>query len=244
MKRKISIKWFDILDSTNNEALRGIKDYDNMSVIAARCQTAGKGQRGNRWYSEKGQNLMFSIVLKFSDFPAREQFLISQKASLGIKDYLESYGLDVKIKWPNDIYIADRKICGILIENAIRAGSLAYSIVGIGLNLNQTEWGDTAPNPTSLMKERPQASGYSPEEELPKLTGCIFSRIESDDTAGIKAGYHGAMYRLGERHLYENRLTGEKFFGTITGVTEKGTLLVKNGEGAINEFAFKEISYL
>ena len=229
MKRNIAIKWFKCIDSTNNEAIRNIDDYDSMTVIAAESQTAGKGQRGNGWYSEAGMNLTFSVIVKFEDFPASEQFTVSQAVSLGICDYLRRFGLEAKIKWPNDIYVGDRKICGILIENGVRSGSLARSIIGIGLNLNQTEWGTTAPNPTSLAAECPGGGPYFPEKELETLVSDIFSRLESKDTAEIRAGYKRKMYRIGEFHEYENKRDGGKFYGKIIGTTEKGTLLYRTG---------------
>lgn len=244
MKRNIAIKWFKSIDSTNNEAIRNIDDYDSMTVIAAESQTAGKGQRGNGWYSEAGMNLTFSIIVKFEDFPASEQFTVSQAVSLGICDYLRRFGLEAKIKWPNDIYVGDRKICGILIENGVRSGSLARSIIGIGLNLNQTEWGTAAPNPTSLAAECPDGGPYFPEKELETLVCDIFSRLDSKDNAEIRAGYKRKMYRIDEFHEYENKKDGGKFYGKIIGTTEKGTLLVQDREGAVKEFAFKEIGYI
>ncbi|MBQ2068810.1 MAG: biotin--[Bacteroidales bacterium] len=118
------INWFDTLDSTQEEVRRHISELDNLSVTAALYQTSGKGQRGNRWNSEKSRNLMFSILLRpglggVPEVPAPGQFFISLVASLAVHATLQDYGISSKIKWPNDIYAGNKKICGMLIENTL-----------------------------------------------------------------------------------------------------------------------------
>jgi biotin-[acetyl-CoA-carboxylase] ligase BirA-like protein len=124
-------------------------------------QTSGRGQRGNTWLSEPGANLLFSIVLKFegedrqrrSAVPvvlAYDQFVISQIASLSVVDLLGAHDIQARIKWPNDIYVGNRKICGMLIENAVRGKWISSSIIGIGLNVNQRNFDVNLPNPTSM----------------------------------------------------------------------------------------------
>jgi len=113
-------------------------------------QTAGKGQKGNSWESERGQNLMFSTVLYPSFLKANEQFRISELISLTIKGVLDNYVDNISIKWPNDIYWKEKKIAGILIENMIQGENIMYSIIGVGLNLNQETFYSNAPNPISL----------------------------------------------------------------------------------------------
>lgn len=145
--------WFDTLDSTNDEARRRMNDIDNLSVLSAENQTAGRGQRGNTWKSSAGENLMFSVVLKFREqsLQAYDQFAVSEIAALSVVDFLSEYGIVAQIKWPNDIYAGTRKICGILVENAVRGEWLASSIVGIGLNVNQRNFDVSLPNPTSMV---------------------------------------------------------------------------------------------
>ena len=130
-----------------------------MSVIAAYEQTAGRGQRENIWLSEPGKNLTASIVLKhdgtiLSRVSADNQFIISEMISKAVVGLLADYGVDARIKWPNDIYVGDKKICGILIEHTLRGSSIINSIIGVGLNVNQTEFDESLPNPTSLAAER------------------------------------------------------------------------------------------
>lgn len=157
---KADIIWLGSIDSTNEEAKRHISDIDNLSVLSAHEQTQGRGQRGNSWHSAPGENLLFSIVLKYRNEgilsnclrPVRacDQFVISEIAALAVTDFLSGYRIRARIKWPNDIYVDDRKICGILVEHSVRGEWLSHSIVGIGLNINQRNFNVNLPDPTSM----------------------------------------------------------------------------------------------
>ncbi|MBR4324827.1 MAG: biotin--[Bacteroidales bacterium] len=145
---------YSIIDSTNDEAQRqlqnGIAPKEDF-VIRADFQTDGRGQRGNTWHSPNAMNLMFSLVHYPVKLEARHQFMLSQAAALSVAEYLAQKGVaDVSIKWPNDIYVGMKKICGMLIENAVSGHYIRYSIIGIGININQTAFPDNLPNPTSL----------------------------------------------------------------------------------------------
>lgn len=141
------------------------------SLVIADFQTAGKGQVGNSWESEAGKNLMFSILLYPDSLPANRQFLISQIASLSVKETLEGYTDSVKVKWPNDIYWKDRKICGMLIENDLSGQHLYCSVIGIGLNINQEIFRSDAPNPVSLT----QITGKAYDREEVLAASCVSS---------------------------------------------------------------------
>ena len=153
MKSNPDIIWLDIAESSNDEARKAIDNLDNLSVIAVRCQTKGRGQRTNTWESAPGENLTFSIILKDLEILPGEQIAISQITALSVLDYLSSHGIYAKIKLPNDIYVGSKKICGILIENSIRGGRIPWSIIGIGINVNQTVFPSSLPNPTSIFLE-------------------------------------------------------------------------------------------
>ena len=140
--------WMESTDSTNLDAVRGKDANSDKTVWFAEYQTAGKGQRGNKWSSHRGENLTFSILLKPTQIAAAGQDAISMVCAVGVVNYLGKLGLQAKIKWPNDIYIADRKICGMLMENFLDGDRLSVSICGIGLNVNQKEFPDNIPNPT------------------------------------------------------------------------------------------------
>ena len=139
---------FEQITSTNDEARN--RHYSHGDIITAEFQTAGRGQRGNRWSSRVGENLMLSLVLEPTFLHASRQFLLSEAVALGLVDTLAEFGIAARIKWTNDIYVGDRKICGVLIEHDLRGAHLARTIVGIGLNINQVEFDPALPNPTSM----------------------------------------------------------------------------------------------
>lgn len=238
MKSKIT--WYQSLDSTNNEALRQIGSLDSLSVIASRFQTAGRGQRGNSWTSRSGENLMFSIVLK-NGFPVRKQFVINEMASLSVVKLLERHSLAAKIKWPNDIYVGDRKICGILIENSVNGDKLGRSIIGIGINVNQRDFPENLPNPTSMLCEGVEK--LDPELLLEDFMR-IFENFLLTDVDTLRNEYLGHMYRFGEECEFKDIEKNKLFKGTISGVDEIGRLLIKATGGEDRTYGFKEVAFV
>lgn len=162
------ILWLDTVDSTNNALAGQIPALDNLSVIAARFQTAGRGQGDHKWHSRAGENLTFSVLLRYGPETAplavSDALVITWTASLALRRFLAGMGIAARIKWHNDIYVGDKKICGMLIENRLEGEFIVRSIVGIGLNVNQTEFPADLPNPVSLA----QLTGkrYSVEQTL------------------------------------------------------------------------------
>ena len=148
--KKYKIIWMDEVDSTNSEAVRRLESLDNMSVLAARCQSAGRGKDTHKWITAPGENLTFTIVLKYSYFLAANQMLLSAAAAASVVNFLAGEGISAWVKWPNDVYVEKKKICGILIEHRIKGTQLKSSIIGIGINLNQTVFDPLVPNPTSV----------------------------------------------------------------------------------------------
>lgn len=168
MKSKTDIIWLDSAESSNDEARKAIDSLDNLSVIAVRHQTKGRGQGDHQWCTAPGRNLTFSIALKDLDIIPSEQIAISQITALSVVDFLYLYGIDANIKLPNDIYVGTKKICGILIENSICSSKMTWSIVGVGINVNQTSFPSSLPNPTSILLETaPHALSF--EGALPEL---------------------------------------------------------------------------
>lgn len=197
------IRWYRELPSTNNEAKRLSGSLDNLSVIAAEKQTAGRGRGSHSWSSAPGENLTFSVFLRFgpdgqAPLPAGEAVRITHFCTVAVCDFLISEGLQPRIKWPNDIWIADRKICGILIENSFSAGFLGTSIIGIGLNLNQKEFDPALPNPVSaaLLTGR----SYSLPDSLDALYENICRRAEelsgTDGRARLELEFSKKMFVL------------------------------------------------
>lgn len=244
-----NIRWFEIIDSTNNEALRQINEAGDLTFFAAEFQTNGRGQKGNSWESAVGKNLTFSILLKPNFLRIQDQFLISQIVTLSLKKFFLSRGVEVKIKWPNDIYCGANKICGILIENHFSDVNLSASIVGIGINMNQTHFNSDAPNPTSLTLET--GNQFDIKNELYDLAQIFQNayidfeqKYKESKIEEIQSEYTKSLYKLGEVSRYENLKTGEHFFGKIEGIDGNACLLVIKENSDVESFAFKEIKYL
>ncbi|MBE6224808.1 MAG: biotin--[acetyl-CoA-carboxylase] ligase [Bacteroidales bacterium] len=268
MEKNLGIKWYQTIDSTNSQANRELADAPHGSVWVADFQTAGRGQRGNRWESKSAENLTFSILLRPTFLHPAQQFHISRIASLGVLRYLHDKGLDAKIKWPNDIYIGNKKICGMLIENSISTDKLSASIVGIGLNLNQRGFSSKLTNPTSLIMEKLSAEGnsdlpdkiYDRKDELSLLLGYIFtaySELEEGYCKELEEEYHRNLYRLGEFHRFieidqdapadipvERISRGKEITARILGTDEYGCAIMEHISGEIKHYPFKGIRYV
>lgn len=200
---KAQILWLETADSTNHVLRERMAELDNLSVIAAREQTAGRGQGTHTWFSTPGENLTFSILYRFGavgTLAASDALLITQVTTLALRDYLLGHGVQARIKWPNDIWVEERKICGILIENILEGGLVRESIVGIGLNVNETGWPAELPNPVSLRELTGRR--YSPEKELPALHKEICRRFgmlaSPDGRKSLQEEFGKYMFRLRE----------------------------------------------
>ena len=153
MTKTNDIIWLKEVKSTNEYVRSHIDTLDNLSVVAAWSQTEGRGQGLHKWHSLPGQNLIFSIVIKNPDIPAALQAEISNTTASSIVQLLERHGIQAWIKPPNDIWVSDKKICGLLIEHSLRGDRIRHSIIGIGLNVNQMSFPSDLPNPTSMALE-------------------------------------------------------------------------------------------
>lgn len=230
--------------STNTVAMQMLPDLPDRSVIWADEQTAGRGQRGNSWESEPGRNLTFSIVVKPASIKASRQFLVSEAVSLAVCSCLEGFGVTSSVKWPNDIYCGDRKICGILIENMISGDRLSASVIGVGLNVNQKEFLSDAPNPVSLL----QVSGRESDrrvvlERILSAFSVYYGRACSGEN--LDGEYLSRMYRRGERHRFADNIRKTEFEGVIEGIDECACMLVRDcSDGTVRHYAFKEIAYI
>ena len=231
--------------STNDEALRLLADGAAFEgdMVATDQQTQGRGQRGNQWEAQPGQNLTFSLILQPTFLLASEQFWLNMAVSLAVYDALAPLiPAGLRVKWPNDIYVNDRKMGGILIENALQGYQLAHSVVGIGLNINQTQFGYTGA--TSLLLEAPYEEGY----QLPALltTLCVqlekrYLQLRNNQRDTLRASYLQHLYRYQQEHAYE--ADGHRFHGTIANIDPTGRLgILVNG--VVTYFAFKEVIFL
>ena len=221
-------------DSTN-QWLREQGGEENM-VVWADYQTAGRGQGSNHWESERGRNLTFSMLIHPQKIPANRQFSISMAVSLAICEALGQYIGDLSIKWPNDIYWRNGKICGILIENRLHGTMIRDSIIGVGLNVNQRTFKSDAPNPVSLwqISER--------ETDCKQLLTDILLGVEKYLGQDMKTQYLSMLYRRKGFHPYADRQGA--FMAEIVDVEDDGHLLLRDDNGQQRRYAFKEVTYI
>jgi BirA family biotin operon repressor/biotin-[acetyl-CoA-carboxylase] ligase len=236
------VYYVDFTTSTNDDA-RGA-EYGHMDVVWAGRQSAGRGQRGHTWHSREGDNLTFSVVLTPTFLPVVEQFMLSEIVALALVDMLAEYGVECRIKWTNDIYAGDSKIAGVLIEQSLSGDTIARTIVGIGLNVNQREFPADLPNPTSMIVER------GAECDRREVLDCFlrhlegwYARLEAGERAAVEESYRKRMYHLDQEHTYA-LASGERFRATIRGVRPMGHLCLEHADGVVREYAFKEVEFV
>ncbi len=236
--------------STNAYALHlpDLPALPEFTVWQTHCQTAGRGQGDNRWESEPGQNITCSILLHPGFLPARNQFELSQTIALAVCRMLGTFTADVTVKWPNDIYVGQRKIAGILIENRLMEKRIVSSVVGIGMNINQQRFLSDAPNPVSLSQltgETYDLTDMTLRLQRHIADGCLRLRqryAEGSDGKALQAEYLRHLYRFGTWHPY--LADGCVFEGRIAGVTPEGYLQMALRDGTIRQFDLKEIRFL
>ncbi len=235
--------------STNTYLKRMAALLPSGTVVYTHRQTAGRGQKGNSWEAEPGKNLTFSMLLKQPGVAAARQFCLSEAVSLAIVDAVEPRlapsGGEVTVKWPNDIYWCDRKLCGILLELSLKGSGIDYMVAGVGLNVNQERFVSDAPNPVSLK----QITGC--DTDLDALLRDVCGRIEQlcaqgpDAVEALHRRYLGRLYRNdGKPHTFALP-GGERFEATISRVMPDGMLVLRHtATGQEHSYAFKEVSHV
>ena len=253
---------------STNQLIRMISNETPLasgSIVLADFQTAGRGISGSSWESEAGKNLTFSVIFFPVDVPAGRPFLISEMVSLSVKYTLDKYIPDVTVKWPNDIYCEDRKITGILIENTLFQKKITQSIIGIGINVNQTVFKSDAPNPVSMA----QITGIELDrmavlndfrrvfnEQNERLNNfavgkTVFDwhvfeeqseRLNNRHFDAIHNDYLDALYRKNGFHLYHDKQG--VFEAVIRDIEPAGHLLLERADGTVSCYDFKEVSFL
>jgi BirA family transcriptional regulator, biotin operon repressor / biotin---[acetyl-CoA-carboxylase] ligase len=229
MRTGYKIIHLESVDSTSNYAATLISEGKaaHGTVILADDQFAGKGQRGAEWHVKPGENLTFSLILFPDNLSVSEQFVLSQITALAIQDLLRKFGISSQIKWPNDILVDEQKIAGVLIENQLRGSMIASSIIGVGINVNQTGFGQL--NATSIKKEK---------DQFFIINDLLFSFLNSFEN------YWSLWLEQGKptlESLYREKLLGvdsERSFedakgvfrGIVSGVTEEGKLKIRRGD--------------
>lgn len=216
---------------------------ENGTVVIADSQTAGRGQAGNNWESEPDKNLTFSVILRPSELTVDKNFMLSRIISLSIKETLDEYSPNFRIKWPNDIYYEDKKIAGILIENDIIGNKITQSVIGVGININQEFFYSDAPNPVSLKQIIGSDSDINSVlmEVLERLMKN-FDLIERGEYEVITKNYFLSLYRNDRYSLFSDK--NGIFKAIIIAVEDNGKLVLKTEEGEKCSYFFKEVIYL
>lgn len=232
-------------DSTNRYSKeQALSDANELWVVSTDFQTAGRGQGSNTWESEAGKNLMFSVKFRPRRIPAAQQYLLLQLAAVALCEELTALiGDGVTIKWPNDIYVGERKISGTLSECTLSGTHIDTCILGIGININQQVFTSNAPNPVSLY----QLTGTEHHRET--LLKQVVSRIawwidkaEEGHFSLIHTRYMQLLYRRTGIHPYRD--ANGMFKATIQGITPYGHLLLRKENGEVSEYAFKEVQFV
>lgn len=231
-------------DSTNLYLL-SLRPRPNADVVVvvADYQSAGRGQGTNAWESERGKNLLVSLSVRPQGVKAAEQFCLSAAEALAVKDVLDGYVGGVTLKWPNDVYVGDRKISGTLIETRLVGGRIEECVFGTGININQREFRSDAPNPVSLCNILGRTVDV--EDVLQSLIASLkrrYSALLSDGKERLMDEYRASLYR---RHaLFEYQDAHGRFAAELLTVADDGHLVLRDENGKERRYAFKEIRYI
>ena len=236
----------DETSSTNTELkrLHQEKSLPEGSIVMTDYQTSGRGQVGNSWFSGKGNNLLFSFLLYPHFVVAKDQFIISRIVSLALKMMLNNFMEGITIKWPNDIYWNDKKIAGILIENSLAGKQIDFTIIGVGLNVNENHFPSALPNPISM--KQVTGNEYDREELLDIFNNEFFHlyrELQHGNKSIIESEYMQHLYRKEGNHSFEDK--DGPFKGRIKDVMSTGHLIIEalpHGEERV--YAFKEVSFV
>ena len=240
--------------------LKQLTDAEHGTVLVTDCQTAGRGQRGNSWEAAPGLNLTFSILLRPAALPPLRQFEVSCVVALAVARMLDRalaaspHTPEVFVKWPNDIYVGDKKICGILIENVITGSRIDSCVAGIGLNINQLNFLSDAPNPVSLR----QLTGreYRLDNLLSSLSSLILDLFDkhvqkfnaehpdAEYNSALIQQYKQRLWRRNGYHPYIDNIDNKQFIGEIVDVEPTGHIIIRHADTSIHRYAFKEITPL
>ena len=236
------------IGSTNTYLQESDKDrhLPEGTIVYCDIQRSGRGQRGNSWESEPYKNLTVSLLLRPEHIPANRQFLLSEIVSLATVDVLNRYATGFSIKWPNDIYWKDKKICGILIENELEGAYLLRCIAGIGVNINQEHFISPAPNPVSLKQILGRETDK--QEVLESILKRLFSYYiplisqKPNIKETIHSDYLNAQYR--HKGMYPYRDENGEFKASLETIEPDGHLLLRDENGMLRKYAFKEVQYI
>lgn len=234
--------YLNTVESTNDT----VRQYPPFTLIWADNQTNGRGQRGNTWESEPGANLTFSFKVKPRSLRLDNAFALSEAVALAVVETLHDEGVTATVKWPNDIYVDRRKICGILIENSVgSSGAVNMSVTGVGLNVNQKTFSSDAPNPVSMFG----LAGREFDREALLASFCrrfkSFYKLadgSEDDRAALHARYMSALYRKEGFHPFTDNKG--PFRAKIASIAPDGMMTLEREDGQRSGYYFKEVEFV
>ncbi len=233
-------------DSTNSELRRLMnhEQIENLFMLTAGFQTAGRGQVGNKWESNRDENLLMSIIMRPKQLDVRQQYLLSMAISSAVARAVRHIVDNVRMKWPNDVYVDNKKLGGILIENTLRGTLIADSIMGLGLNVNQTLFVSDAPNPISLqMLTNKSHSIQSLAQSIQQEMAIALNLVDNEQFDTIHDEYISLLYRAdGNMYLYAD--ANGTFEARIVGVEPDGHLILADKHNKIRRYAFKEVEFI
>ncbi len=210
-------------------------------VVNAKHQTAGRGQRGNSWSSNAGENLLFSILVRPGETLAvAKQFNLSQAVALSLSSAMQRYGIKAQLKWPNDIYVGKRKLAGILLELDYSGEFVEQAIIGIGINVNQEQFATMERIPVSM--KMLQGCDFILDEVLATTLNSFeyyYNELRSGNSEAIAAEYTKQLLGINEQRTFIDK-TGS-FEAMIQGVESDGHLLLLHNDGSTHRYAFKEV---
>jgi len=233
------------VNSTNSYLKDLVQKKDELEgqVVFAHKQDNGRGEGGNIWISHAGKNATFSIFLKPKFILLNRQFDLNMMVSICLCDYLAELGIRSLVKWPNDIFVENQKIAGILIENSLKSGKIEDSIIGIGLNINQVHFPEMSNNPTSVkLIKGLDLDPIAIAIELVNRIQKAYHQQAFQRSRHIRDRYHELLYKIQSEEKFEN-LNGEVFEGKIVGVEPSGRLVIQNKQGKTLSFGYKEIKF-
>ncbi|WP_299056135.1 biotin--[acetyl-CoA-carboxylase] ligase [uncultured Polaribacter sp.] len=234
-------------ESTNSflKNLSQNSDIENLTVVVSEKQTNGRGQQDQAWLSEPFKNLTFSVFNSFDTLKIEHQKHLNFAVSIAIYNVLSNKKIaKLSIKWPNDIMSANKKICGILIENTFAGSKIKKTVIGIGLNVNQTEFPKSIKNVTSLKLETNTDHNLTPLlKEILKEIQTQILKLENNRFKSLEEKYVSVLYKKDIPSMFKDS-NGLLFLGIITGISKTGNLLIQLENNSIKEFGIKEVRFL
>lgn len=251
--KAIVARHFTELDSTNAEAIRQLRnggDFTaNETFITTDFQIAGRGQAENKWFSSPGKNYLGSLIYYPKQLSVDNLFALTQATSLAVVEIIRILTNEVaRIKWPNDIYIGDKKVAGILIQNSIAGSHIQWSVIGLGLNINEVAFPDVLQEKaTSLVQfnhGREIEMSFARETIFATSLAIINQYLNPPSLIQLKRDYLEKLYLLNVPADYMNLRAQKQFRGTIRGVTKDGLLQVEHSIGRMQTYDLKEIGFI